>query len=61
MRLEIKIPSLITIASDVTIYHGSRNGVVRSLGRVSWIDICVLLICWVETRVVTLANNLSKY
>lgn len=61
MRLEVEVPSLITVASDVTVYHSSGNGIVRALGRVARVDVGVFLARGIKARVVTLANNLTIY
>lgn len=56
--LEIEIPSLVTIASNITIDDGARYGIVGALQRVARIDICMILGSRIESSMVTLADNL---
>lgn len=58
--LEVKVPSLVTVASHMAINDGSWYSVVRAFRWVALVDIGMVLRCWVEASVMTLADNLSS-
>lgn len=60
MGLEVEVPSLVTVASHMAINDGSWNGIVRTLSWVALVDISMVLRCWVEASVMTLADDLSS-